>query len=205
MSNSTGRLSEEPAVLVWKVQRFESQYVIGKVTLIQSSVTLSHQNAGVWMKWALRCLGHVLLPEILSTVQVGHKHHLVLDLIEICSVKVRGLIIPRGDWKSVNDAFINMWEEWNGNYVALHCRSKTMCSPHVSHAVSTWFCSGWCWVSQMPMSWSVQWDSVSKCTELWVGRCGLQQASLPPCATMWVWAGPKWLHINHKVFFHLRR
>jgi len=58
----------------------------------------------------LRCQGHVLLPEILSTVQVSHKHHSVLDFIEISTVKVGGLIIPRGDWISVIDAFINMWK-----------------------------------------------------------------------------------------------
>jgi hypothetical protein len=51
----------------------------------------------------------VLLPESLSTVQVSDVRHSVLDLIEIGTVKSGGLsMVPRGDRKTVNGAFINM-------------------------------------------------------------------------------------------------
>lgn len=38
----------------------------------------------------------------------------------------------------------------------------------------------------MSVSWPMQWHKVSRCTELWVGECGMPQTTVPPHPPMWV-------------------
>lgn len=91
------------------------------------------------------------------------------------------------DWLSIRHAYVEWRKEYNEGILPNVChRPKALCGPHLPHAVSPWVCFGWWWVSQMSVSWSMQWDWVSKCAKMWIGGCDLLQATVPPHPSMWV-------------------